>query len=96
MFILNQAGTEIYNAEFMDHFLISKKQDAALIVASRGRDTTPYTIGRYSDEKEARDVLLDLFAALHSDESNYMMPLSPKVAEECTIRDARTKRKGGS
>lgn len=60
MWIMNQNETEVYNSDFFDHFLIADKSDAKLIVASKGRETTPYTLGRYADMTEAREVLWNL------------------------------------
>lgn len=72
------------------------KSDAKLIVASKGRDTTPYTLGRYADMTEAREVLGALRYALTSDKASFDMPLSTKVAPEHMAYDKRTRRKGGS
>lgn len=96
MYILNQSKTEIHNSEFVERFCIAEKPDAALIVASMGRDKQPNTMGRYKNVQEARDVLFELFSALHHDEESYEMPLSELIAGERHIKDARTKRKGGS
>lgn len=96
MYILNQSKMEIHNSEFVERFCIAEKSDAALIVASLGRDKQPNTLGRYKTPKEARDVLFELFSALRYREESYEMPLSELVAGERHIKDARTKRKGGS
>ena len=96
MYILNQSGTEIHNSEFVERFCIAEKPDVSLIVASMGRDKQPNTLGRYKNIKEARDVLFSLFYAISYDEQSYEMPLSEVVAGEKHIKDARTKRKGGS
>ena len=96
MYIMNQAATEIYNSEFFDHVLIVCKSDAKLIVGSRGRDMPVYTLGRYRDMSEAREVLGNLYNALKTGEVAFDMPLSEKVAPETEIKDARTKRRGKS
>ena len=96
MYILNQSGTEIYNSEFFDHFLIADKPDAKLIVASKGRDVAPYTLGRYADMTEAREVIGSLYNSLRTGDAAFEMPLSEKMSAERTIYDKRTKRKGGS
>ena len=96
MWIMNQAETEVYNSDFFDHFLIVDKPDAKLVVASKGRDTTPYTLGRYADMPEAREVLGALRYALTADKASFDMPLSEKAAPEHMVYDKRTRRKGGS
>lgn len=96
MYILNQSKTEIHNSDFAERFCISQKSDAALIVSAPGRDKAPDTLGRYKNFQEARDVLFDLFFALRSGEDSFEMPLSEQMSGEHHIRDARTKRKGGS
>lgn len=72
------------------------KSDAKLIVASKGRETTPYTLGRYTDMVEARGVLETLYYALLSGNASFDMPLSEKVAPEHMVYDKRTARKGRS
>lgn len=96
MWIMNQNETEVYNSDFFDHFLVVDKSDAKLLVASKGRDTTPYTLGRYADMTEAREVLKALHDALADDNASFIMPLSTKVAPEYMVYDKRTRRKGGS
>lgn len=96
MYILNQSKTEVHNSEFVERFCVAEKPDAALIVASIGRDKQPNTMGRYKNIQEARDVLYELFSALRSDEYSFEMPMSEQVAGERRIKDARTKRRGGS
>ena len=96
MYILNQSRTEIHNSDFFERFCISEKSDAALIVSSASRNSQPNTMGRYADKKEAQEILLELYTALHTGASDFEMPPSKRYAEEVHIRDARTKRKGGS
>lgn len=96
MWIMNQSETEVYDSNFFDHFLIVDKSDAKLIVASKGRETTPYTLGRYADMSEARKVLWDLSSALTDGSTAFAMPLSEKAAPEYMVYDKRTRRKGGS
>lgn len=96
MWILNQSGLEVYNSEFFDHFLVVSKPDASLIVASKGRDVTPYTLGRYVDIPEAQVVLGSLYNALRTGNVSFDMPLSERISPEYEVRDKRAKRKGGS
>lgn len=96
MWIMNQSETEVYNSAFFDHFLIADKSDAKLIVASKGRETTPYTLGRYANMTEARKVLWDLSCALTDGSTAFSMPLSEKSNPEYAVYDKRTRRKGGS
>lgn len=96
MYILNQSGTEIHNSEFVERFCIAIKPDASLIIASKGCETHPVTMGRYKNIKEAQEVLFELFYAISHGETSYELPLSEVVAPEKRIKDARVKRKGGS
>ena len=96
MYILNQSGTEIHNSDFFERFCICVKDDAALIVSSVSRTTQPNTLGRYADKKEAQEILLELYTALHSGSRCYEMPQSRRRMEEPVVKDARVKRRGGS
>lgn len=96
MYILNSKGTVILNSDFIERFSISVKADGVSIMASYTDQRMPIGIGRYADEKEARKVLGDLFAALSSDAAYFEMSESRLYAGQEWIRDARTKRKGGS
>ena len=96
MYILNQAGTEIINSEYMERFCVARKPENALVVASPGRDKQPTTLGRYENVTEACEVLDALFDALRYSEDSFLMPPSCAHADDYRIRDARQKRRGGS
>ena len=96
MYIMNGAKNQIINAEFVERFCISEKDDAALIVLSYSSERPAVTLARYKDAKEARTVLADLLLALAGGQSYYSMPDSLVYGEERHKMDARTKRKGGS
>ena len=98
MYILNQTGTQIYNSDFFDHFLVSSEGNLKTLIASKGRDDRSafYVMGRYCTTEEAKGVLLNLLDALCANESRFEMPLSEAVAPEPVIYDKRTKRRGGS
>ena len=97
MYILTERQREIINSEFVERFMIATKDDASLILASyRIGDGGAVTIGRYADDKEAKDVLSNLFGALANRSTYYTMPESSYYAKETWKRDARTKRRGGS
>jgi hypothetical protein len=93
--IMSQNGHIVVNSEHTDHYNIAVKDDATLVVAGIC-DGRPVTLGRYRDEKEAVSALGELYAALVGGQSGFDMPESLLFAEERRIRDARTKRKGGS
>ena len=95
MYIMNEAGTEILNSEFVERFCIARKPDATLIVASYSENRY-VTVARYSNEKEAFRVLGELFGALAAGQTYFDMPASLMFAEQFVKKDARTKRKGGS
>ena len=95
MYILNQSGTAVYQSDAFETFCLVEKDDATLIVASRQWGDHPYTLGRYQ-WKEAREVLLSFYAALHDEYAYFDMPLSSYSSPEAAIRDKRVKRKGGS
>lgn len=95
MFILNQTCTEIVNADLEERICVVNQPDAKLIIVGSRNDTRAITLGRYETMKVARDVLFELFTALRSGE-DYEMPWSEIVNGEKHVRDARTKRRGGS
>lgn len=98
MYIMNNSENMIIDSHYVERFCLAKKEDAVLIVASYGDNRAPVTVGRYKDEKEAKEELNRLFVALSEadDVSRYYMPLGRYYAEQVWIRDARTKRRGGS
>lgn len=95
MYIMNGAGTEILNADFVERFCMVKKPDATLIVASYGADRY-VTVARYQDVKEAEQAIGGLFGALAAGQAYYDMPESLMYAEQTIKKDARTRRRGGS
>ena len=97
MFILNEKGIKIFNSEFVEAFALSSKDSGdVLVVATYGDDRAAKTLGAYKDYEEAKDALTQLFGALSVEQAYFSMPLSRKANEEYLIKDARTKRKGGS
>ena len=96
MYILNGKQTEIVNSEFVERFCAVEKPDAGLIVASYGADRPPVTLARYKDMTEAVSNLGALLGALADGQYCFVMPDSLLYGEQATIKDARTKRKGGS
>ena len=96
MYILNGPKTEIINSEYVERFCVVDKVDAALVVVSYSSERPPLTISRYKDVQEAKEALYQMMSALSSDWRVFEMPESLYYAEERRIKDARTKRKGGS
>jgi hypothetical protein len=96
MYILSGNDHEIVNSEFVERFRIVEKPDAVLIVASYSDVRPPITLARYRDMEEAEDALIELFRDLYCKEAYFRMPESSYHAAEAEVRDARTKRKGGS
>ena len=96
MYIMSADEKQIINSEYPERYCLVEKPDAALIVASYNEARPPVTLGRYSGFKEARDILGELLVALTGGQTCFYMPASRLYAEERIIRDARTKRKGGS
>lgn len=95
MYIMNEAGTEIMNADFVERFCVVKKPDTVLIVASYGADRC-VTVGRYGNLNEAAEAMVDLSSALARGQAFFDMPNSLLFAEQTIKKDARTKRRGGS
>lgn len=98
MYILNERQTEIINSDYVERFVVAEKPDAGLCIASYARtgEKQCVTIGRYKNLKEAQEALAGLFLAMAAGETSYRMPPSLYYDEERTVRDARTKRRGGS
>lgn len=96
MYIFAGDRKQIINSEFVERFCIAVKPDAALVIASYSETRPPVTISRYRDSAEANDALQELLSALARGERAFSMPDSIYYFEEKTIKDARTKRRGGS
>lgn len=97
MFIMSANGNEILNADFVERFRIDEKNDFDLIIASYSPETKPITIARYQKGKqEAQSALNELFAALIGGQQFFYMPMSTLYDEARIVKDARTKRRGGS
>ena len=63
LWFMNGNESEIVNSEYVERFVIVKRYDAVLIVASYG-ETRMKTLGRYRNEEEAGTALLNLFRAI--------------------------------
>lgn len=97
MWIVAGDEKQIISSDFVQRFCVADKKDAVLIVASYDTgDSRPVTIGRYKDAREAKDALADILTALAGDQEYFYMPESRLAHEQVVIKDARTKRKGGS
>lgn len=95
MYIMNPQGSMIVNADFVERFMLVKKPDAVLIIASYNDERPAVTMGKYR-ESEAEDALSRLYAALCEGKPGFTMPDSTLFYEAYMVKDARTKRKGGS
>lgn len=96
MIIVSQSGRMVCKAEYIERYTIANKPDATLIAAGFYNQTQAATLGRYKDEEEAMAVLADLALALGGGQTIYYMPESTLYDEQEHIKDARTRRKGGS
>lgn len=97
MYIMSCRGKEIVNSDFVERFRIDEKDDCDLIIASYSASARPVTMARYPKEtKEAQAALNDLFMALTGGQQSFYMPESTLYDRERIIKDARTKRRGGS
>ena len=93
MYIL--AGKQLINSNFVERFCIVEKNDAALVVASYNDTRPAVTLSRYKNIHEATGVLVELMYALSGEQTTFSMPDS-SLYHEKIIKDARTRRKGGS
>lgn len=96
MFILDSAKKAIHNTAFIERYTIAVKPDAVLIVGGYSSSQEGKTLGKYKDEAEAKGVLMKLFDALSNDDWAFQMPDSELFHPQPVIKDARTRRKGGS
>ena len=96
MFFLAENELQIINSKMVERFCKCEKNDCVLIIASYGSDKPPVTIGRYADDKEATEALIDLQKAIAEDYGYYKMIPSRRFNEEREKKDARVKRRGGS
>lgn len=96
MYLLTENEREIVNTDFVERFCLADKDDATLVVASYSHARPPVTMARYRNTKEAEDALQELFTALGAGRECFSFPTSLIRGEQTLIRDARTKRRGGS
>jgi len=101
MFFIDGNRMQIIASVAVDPFRLVEKDDAVLVIASYGMDTTPITLGRYQTTEEARDSLYDLLDALVNDEAGYEMKASsgkklPLEAPLDRYHGIKQKRRGGS
>ena len=96
MYILDSAQKTIHNSDVFERYTISLKENVVLICAALATDKPALTLGKYESEKEARQVLLDLFANLGGGARYYEMPDSPLFHDQREIKDRRIRRRGGS
>ena len=96
MYLLDTAKTTIHETDAYDRIKIVAKSDAVLIVGFQDCDHPAITLGKYADTDEAQAVLSELFYALSAGKTSFEMPDSRLFHGEKPIRDARTKRRGGS
>ena len=80
MWFMNRNESEIVNSEYVERFVIVKRDDAVLIVASYG-ETRMKTLGRYRNEEEAGTALLNLFRAISENSEFYFMDSSTGCIE---------------
>lgn len=93
MYIL--AGKQLINSRFVERFCLVEKNDAVLVVASYNDTRPAVTLSRYKNMHEATGILEELMYALSGGQTTFSMPDS-SLFHEKIIKDARTKRKGGS
>lgn len=101
MFFMNGNRNEIVNANACERFCISEKEDAALVIASYGRDRAPLTLGRYRTPTEAKEALDCLLAAFEDGKTGYSMMEStgaqlPMEWQRDPYHGVKQKRRGGS
>ena len=96
MIIASQSGRIIINTEYVDRYTISNKPDAVLVTAGFGGSERAVTLGRYVDEDEASKAMTEIALAISGGQAILYMPESILTCEERHIKDARTRRKGGS
>lgn len=95
MYILTSDQKSVIDSGYVQRFCLVEKPDACLIIASYSADRA-VTIGKYENKEEAHGVIADIYTALSGGETGYSMPDSRLFGSQQWIRDARTKRKGGS
>lgn len=95
MYILTGNKKEIIDSRFVERFCLVEKPDAYIIIASYSTEHM-VTIGKYGNQAEADEVLDKLYYALAYEDEKFEMPISSLFYGERAVKDARTKRKGGS
>ena len=93
MIIMNYVRTCIHDTDAYGRIFLQPKNDGCLICLGAGYDAPPVKIGAYDDEKQAQEILEDIFTAIIGGAKYYEMP--PREIEKLK-KDARTARKGSS
>lgn len=99
MWFMNGNRTEIVNTDYVERFVIVKKDDAVLICASYS-ETRVKTVARYRDEKEACSALSELLRAISENADFYFVDGSTGGVEsqnsETRYHGRKRKNWGGS
>lgn len=97
MWITNSSTGLLVNTSHIQRIFILPTPDSALLCAILPGDQKPVTMERYKDKKEALNAAAKIAQSIqYGDDSIIELPVSCYYAEELQIKDARTKRRGGS
>lgn len=97
MWIANSSTGLLVNTLHIQRIFVLPAPDSALLSAVFPGDAKPITLERYKDKKEALNASAQIAQCIrYGDDSVMDLPVSCYYAEERQVKDARTRRRGGS
>lgn len=97
MWISNSTTGLLVNTSHIQRIFVLPTPDSALLSAVFPGNERPITLERYKDKKEALNAAAQIAQSIrYGDDGIIDLPVSCYYAEERQIKDARTRRRGGS
>lgn len=96
MWIANSRTGLLVNTRYVTRIILTDTGDCSLVSAVIMGEERITTLERYKNHKEAAEAASKIYLALAANQDMVDMPDSGYYYEERRVKDARTKRKGGS
>ncbi len=96
MWIINSRSGLCVNTRYVIRIFLQDTPDSTLVSAVLAGDDRLCVLERYSDHKEAMSATQHVHWAMEANLDVIDMPDSTYYYEERQVKDARTKRRGGS
>lgn len=95
MWVLGGSG-ELVNLDRVNRLFTNNLGDCTLIGADFGPGQKPGNLGKYEQEKTAKELIAQIAQAMADERILYIMPDNHYDVVNTKIMDSRVKRRGGS